>query len=105
MATREDEGAKLEKAGTVLVHQVDTLISDFAVDVSAAERSGSGSALYQSVADAYERIALAQRGVESVTWERAKVDGRSGAELMERLWQLRKTIEDFEAEENDDERE
>jgi hypothetical protein len=91
---REEEKSRpeLENEANILAEQAGRLVSQLGVDVRDAERSTTGSEAFQQAADAYERLGAAQKRVDVVVWERTLIDGRDGATLMERLWNVRQSL-------------
>jgi len=82
-----------ETEAAILVRQAENLVDRLGVNVSAAEQFGtSRSALFRSVANAYERAAEARRVADVSSWAQATVDGRSGEDVLDRLWKLRGRI-------------
>ena len=91
---------ELTRRAGILAEQAEELIRQLGVDVSAAERLDSGSVPLRAVADAYERLASAEKLADSQAWDHERVDGRSGQDLMRRLWDLRTDLERFEPSNN-----
>ena len=83
---------ELEHQARVLSDQADRLIRQLGVDVSDAEIFSKYSLVLRQAADAYERLALAEKRTNQVAWERTMVDGRNGAETMDRLWKIRQAL-------------
>lgn len=92
MASEESDRQELEQYAGVLADQADSLIRLLDVDVSAAETYSTFSLSFRQAADAYERLALAERRADLIAWERTRVVGRSGPELMDRLWKVREEL-------------
>lgn len=88
MTSREEQ----EQLGKILVKQADHLITMLAVDVSTVPKWQMYSPVFRLVADAYDQLAFAEKQADPVMGERTNVDGRNGAELMQRLWDVREEI-------------
>jgi hypothetical protein len=87
------EGQELEQSARILADQADRLVSQLAVDVSSAESFVVGSSEFCAAANAYERIALAERTADPAEWYKATfVDGRTSREIMDRLWDVREQL-------------
>lgn len=85
--------ADLEREAKILAEQANRFVAQFAVDLSSAETFPSGSDGFRTAADAYERIALAEKTVDSAEWSKDEnVDGRSAKDLMDRLWDVREEL-------------
>lgn len=90
---REKTDEELARASSILSEQADRFASQFHVDVSSAEKFPSYSGALRSAAEAYERIAVVQQNVGRNTWLCAEnVDGRTGDEIMERIWAVREEL-------------
>ncbi len=81
--------AGLESNALKLVKRANRLIEALEADVSDAEQETEGTPLFQSVANAYERLARARQliGTEA-HWHRSE-----GEALMEQLWELRQQLD------------
>ena len=81
---------ELEREARILADQADRFISQFAIDVSDAETFAGRSEAFRTAADAFERIALAEKRVDQAAWYRAaNVNGRTSKDIMDRLWNVR----------------
>ena len=90
---RTESDEYLARYGQVLADQSERFIGQFHVDVADAETFSYESVPLLAVADAYERIALAQRRIDPATWyQAAHVDGRSAKDIMDRLWDVREEL-------------
>jgi hypothetical protein len=90
---RTESDEYLAKYGQVLADQSERFIGQFQIDVSDAETFSYESVPLLTVADAYERIALAQQRVDPAAWyQAAHVDGRSAKDIMDRLWDVREEL-------------
>lgn len=82
-----------EQEAKILTEQADKLVAQVAADVSDAETYTKGSEAFRLVANAYERIALAEKRTDAAAWFRTpNVDGRTAKEIMDRLWALRERL-------------
>jgi len=88
-----------EQRAQIFVEQADRLINRLAIDASGvATRNATQTPwekrpiVFRLAADAYDQLAFAQKTTDRVVWERTNEDGRSGDELMARLWGLLEEI-------------
>jgi hypothetical protein len=81
-----------EQLTQILANQSDRLISKLAVDVSSVPTYQTYSRLFRLLADAYDRLAFAEKKTDPLVWEQTTVDGRNGAYLMKLLWDVRQEI-------------
>lgn len=85
--------AELEREALILADQAERFIKQFSVDVSSAEQWTKGSQAFRTAADAYERIALAEKTVSQPDWYKAEnIDGRTARDIMDRLWDVREEL-------------
>ncbi len=92
MARENSDRQELERHAGVLANQADRLVRKLVVDVSKVPTHSRCSPAFRQAADAYERLARAGRAADRVAWERTAVDGRNGAEVMDRLWKVREEL-------------
>jgi hypothetical protein len=92
MTSKEPNQEDIDRQTKILVDQADRLIAILALDVSTAEKAPKGSPAFRRSSDAYHRLTLAQNKSDSVAWERTRVDGRDGDELMRLLWDVREKL-------------
>jgi hypothetical protein len=91
MTTNDTE--QLEQEARILADQADRFVSRFSLDLSRAETFSGRSEGFRVAADAFERIALAEKTVNASEWFQAtNVDGRSVNEIMDRLWRVREAL-------------
>ena len=81
-----------ERYVQVLSNQASRVIASLVVDVTDVEVFSNGSTTFRHAADTYERLALAEKRTTRILWERTRVDGRNGDELMQRLWEVREQL-------------
>ena len=92
MPSADSDRQELEQHARVLADQADHLILQLGLAVSDAEMFSKYSSAFRQAADAYERLALAEKRTDQVAWERTMVDGRNGLELMDGLWKVREAL-------------
>jgi hypothetical protein len=88
-----------EHRAHILVKQADRLLRILGVDASSTVTRDAAQLPWQKrptefrfAADAYDHLAFAEKKIDRVAWERTKVDGRSGDDLMGLLWGLLEEI-------------
>src|SRR2546428_1671698 len=81
-----------DREARVLVDQVTRLLPLLKVEIASALSGSSDTDTLRALSDAYERLASASKRTDAVVWERTTVDGRTAADLMERLWKVRNDI-------------
>jgi len=87
-ASKQEERRKID----VQARQANDLIGKLNVDVSDAETFLTGSPEFRLSAGTYERLNSARKKADLVLWERTLVDGRNGADLMQRVWEVRQEL-------------
>jgi len=80
-----------------LVRQADELIQAIGVTVTGAPAPGYGSDRYQQAVHALDRLTRAevQLAGRMTLWERTAVDGRNGAEIVRRLLDVKKRLQEL----------
>lgn len=89
-----------EQRAQILVEQTDRLLTIFDVDLSSVSLRdpahtawAANPAVFRLAADAYDKLAQAQKLIDPVLWERTtERNGRNGDELMKLLWALLEEI-------------
>ena len=78
-----------EREIRTLAGQASTLLANLGITVSHPDNAENSEALALKW---YERLAAAEKKPNQVSWERTLIDGRNGAELMARLWELKECL-------------
>ena|SRR5579863_8279112 len=92
MRQEAESRQELERYAEILVRQANQLVRDLGVDVSGARTYASGSTALRQATDVYEQLDLTERTADHVAWERDQVDGRTGADIKDRLWKVREDL-------------
>ena len=83
----------LAEYANTLADQSDRFVAQLDVDVSAAETFNDRPGAFRIAAEAYERIALAEKTADPVQWSQAlNIETRSAKEIMDRLWDVRQEL-------------
>lgn len=90
--SKNQERQELERYARILVNQTSRLIPKLKMETSTVENGSGDFDAFGEVSDAYEQLAAASKRTDAVVWERTTVDGRTGADLMQRLWEARSQI-------------
>ncbi len=94
MKHTDSDRHELEDSAHYVAELADKMIQQLDVSVDDAETFPKGSPAFRVAANAYERLALAQKRADPERWKKARVakKGKTGHDLLETLWKIREAL-------------